>query len=280
MTQPQVHPTAIVEEGARLEEGVVIEAYAIVKQHVHLKKNVTVKSHAYIDGHTTIGEETTIYPFASIGAKTQDRKFNGEVTYVKIGQQCEIREYVTINSSCGEGSTVELGDNCLIMAYCHIAHHCHIGNHVIMANASMLAGHVTIEDYVTLGGMTAVHQFCRIGAHAMVGGQSGLVHDVPPYTIGYGSRRVRIGGLNLVGLRRHKFKREDLQLLNEAYKTTYREGLSLAEALEKIEDTLDPSPVIVHWLQFARTSKRGLSGLGLDESTPDELRKSEMPMTC
>lgn len=266
-----IHETAIIEKGAKIGKNVTVEPYAVIKKDVILKDNVTIKAHAYIDGHTTIGEDTVIYPFASIGAQTQDRKYKGETTYVNIGARTEIREYVTVNSSCGEETSVNIGDDCLIMAYCHVAHHCEIGNHVIMANAAMLAGHVTIEDYANIGGMTAVHQFCRIGAHAMVGGQSGIVRDVPPYTIGFGSRLYRIGGLNLVGLRRRKFPREDIQALLQAYKITYRSGLSISEALEKIENELQPSPAIVHWLQFARSSKRGLSGLGLEETSPDEL---------
>ena len=266
-----IDKTAIIEKGAKIEEGVTVEPYAVIKSDVHLKKGVTVKSHAYIEGHTTIGENTTIYPFASIGTKTQDRKFKGEKTYVRIGQNCEIREYVSINSSCGEDSAVTIGDNCLLMGYCHVAHHCEIGNHVVMANASMLAGHVTIEDHVNVGGMTAVHQFCRIGAHAMIGGQSGILRDVPPYTIGFGSRAYRIGGINIVGLKRLKFERKDMQALLKAYKITYREGLPINEALDKIEKELEPSPAIIHWLQFARNSKRGLSGIGLDEKIPEEL---------
>ncbi len=275
MKKTEIHPTAVVEEGAQIGKGVIVEPYAIVKKNVVLEDLVVIKSHAYVDGHTTVGKGTTIFPFASVGSKTQDRKFKGEKTYVKIGQNCEIREYVTINSSCGEDSCVTIGDDCLFMAYCHVAHHCEIGNHVTMANASMLAGHVTIEDCVTIGGMTAVHQFCRLGAHSMIGGQSGIVHDVPPYTVGFGSRRYRIGGLNLIGLRRRKFSREDIAALNQAYKITYRSGLSLIEALEKIENEIEPNPCIIHWLNFARSSKRGLSGLGLDESAPDELEKPQ-----
>ncbi|HPE85150.1 MAG: acyl-ACP--UDP-N-acetylglucosamine O-acyltransferase [Chlamydiia bacterium] len=275
MKQTDIHVTAVVEEGAQIGRGVTIEPYAIIKKNVILEDLVTVKSHAYVDGHTTVGKGTVIYPFASVGSKTQDRKFKGEKTYVKIGQNCEIREYVTINSSCGEESSVIIGDDCLFMAYCHVAHHCEIGNHVTMANASMLAGHVVIEDSVTVGGMTAVHQFCRLGAHSMIGGQSGIVRDIPPYTVGFGSRLYRIGGLNLIGLRRRKFSREDIASLNEAYKITYRSGLSLNEALEKIEKEIEPNPCIIHWLQFARSSKRGLSGLGLDESSLDELEKPQ-----
>ena len=255
-----IHPTAIVEEGAQLGENVTVEPYAIVKKHVVLGDSVTIKSHAYIDGYTTIGEGTTIYPSASIGTKTQAKKFRGEVTYVNIGKHCEIREFVTINSSCDEGSTVEVGDHCLIMAYCHIAHHCKVGNHVIMANGAMLAGHVEIQDYANIGGMTPIHQFVRVGAHAMVGGLSRITNDIPPYPLGAGIP-YRVAGLNLIGLKRHDFNLELRQNLTKAYKLTYRSGVQLREALERVENEVDKSPVINHWLDFCKSSKRGLIGL-------------------
>ena len=255
-----IHSTAIVEKGAQLGENVTLEPYAIVKKNVVLGENVTIKSHAYIDGHTTIGEGTTIYPSASIGTKTQAKKFHGEVTYVKIGKHCEIREFVTINSSCDAGSIVEVGDHCLIMAYCHIAHHCKVGNHVIMANGAMLAGHVEIQDYANIGGMTPIHQFVRVGAYAMVGGLSRITNDIPPYTLGAGIP-YRVAGLNLIGLKRHDFSLELRKNLTKAYKLTYRSGVRLREALDRVENEVDKSSVINHWLDFCKSSKRGLIGL-------------------
>lgn len=255
-----IHPTAVVEEGAQLGKNVTLEPYVIIKKNVVLGDNVTVKSHAYIDGHTTIGEGTVIYPSASIGTKTQAKKYQGETTYVKIGKHCEIREFVTINSSCGEGSTVEVGDHCLIMAYCHIAHHCKVGNHVIMANGAMLAGHVEIEDYANIGGMTPIHQFVRVGTHAMVGGLSRITNDIPPYTLGAGIP-YRVAGLNLIGLKRHDFKLELRKALTKAFKLTYRSGIQLTEALERVESEVEKSPVINHWIDFCKKSKRGLIGL-------------------
>ena len=255
-----IHPTAIVEDGAQLGENVTLEPYVIIKKNVTLGDNVTIKSHAYIDGHTTIGEGTTIYPSASIGTKTQAKKFHGEITYVKIGKHCEIREFVTINSSCDEGSTVEVGDHCLIMAYCHIAHHCKVGNHVIMANGAMLAGHVEIEDYANIGGMTPIHQFVRVGAYSMVGGLSRITNDIPPYTLGAGIP-YRVAGLNLIGLKRHDFKLELRKNLTKAYKLTYRSGFQLSEAIERVENEIEKSPVINHWIDFCKSSKRGLIGL-------------------
>lgn len=253
----QIHPTAIVEPGAVIGNGVIIEPYAIVKSNVTLEDRVVIKSHAYIDGYTTIGEGTTVYPSASIGTKTQDLKYRGEKTFVKIGKNCEIREFVTINSSCGEGSTVTVGDNCLIMAYCHIAHHCAVGNHVIMSNNATLAGHVTVEDYAIIGGLTPIHQHVRVGAHTMVGGMSRITHDIPPYTIG-GGIPFKFGGLNLVGLKRRGVPLAVRLELSKAFKIMFRTDLPMGEALDRIEQELQPIPEIQHWLKFCRESKRGL----------------------
>lgn len=250
---------AIIEDGAKIGENVTVEAFAIVKGTVTLEDNVVIKSHAYIDGYTTIGAGTVVWPSASIGTKTQALRFNGEKTYVIIGKNCEIREFVTINSSCQENSTVRIGDNCLIMAYCHVAHHCEIGNRVIMANNAMLAGHVVIEDFANIGGMTPVHQHCRIGRYAMVGGFSRITHDVPPFTIGAGSP-YKLGGLNLVGLKRNGFPLEERRALAKAFKLIYRSGLRLSEALDAIEKEVDLNSHVAHWLHFCRNSRRGLIG--------------------
>lgn len=255
-----IHPSAIVEEGAEIGDEVIIEPYAIVKKNVTLKDRVTIKAHAYIDGRTTIGEGTTIWPSASIGTQTQDLKFRGEVTYVEIGKNCQIREFVTINSSCHENTKVTVGDNCLIMAYCHVAHNCTVGNNVIMANGAMLAGHVEIEDYVVIGGMTPIHQFSCVGKYSMVGGFSRVPYDIPPFTIGAGVP-YKMGGLNLVGLKRHHFSLEERKALYQAFKLTYRSGIPLEAALLRIEQEIEPSSHVQHWVDFCRKSKRGLIGL-------------------
>jgi UDP-N-acetylglucosamine acyltransferase len=272
MTQNLIHPTAIIEEGAKVGNNVTIEPYAIIKKNVILEDNVTIKSHAYIDGNTTIGSGTTIYPFASIGTKTQDLKFKGETTYVKIGKNCEIRECVTINSSCQEGSVVKVGDNCLIMAYCHVAHNCEVGNRVIMSNNATLAGHVIVEDGAIIGGMTPIHQFVRIGTHAMVGGMSRVTHDVPPFTIGAGIP-FKFGGLNIIGLKRHGFSLATRKELAKAFKMVYRSNLNLEAALNLIEKELQPLPEIIHWVKFCRESTRGLMGLkedSMDDTSAEE----------
>ena len=263
-----IHPLAIVEPGAKIGKNVTIEPFAVVKGNVELHDGVVIKSHAYIDGHTTIGEGTIIWPSASIGTKTQDLKFRGEKTYVVIGKHCEVREFVTINSSCQENSTVKIGDYCLIMAYCHVAHNCEIGNRVLMSNSAMLAGHVIIEDYAIIGGMTPVHQFSRIGCFAMVGGFSRVPRDVPPYTVG-GGFPYKFGGINIIGLKRHKFPLEVRAALSKAFKITYRSGLHLEEAIHQVENEVEPLTEVKHWIDFCKTSKRGLIGLeGITKSSP------------
>lgn len=254
-----IHSKAIIEPGAIIGENVLIEAYVIVKSNVILEDNVVIKSHAYIDGYTTIGQGTIVWPFASIGTKTQDKKFIGEKTFVFIGRNCEIREFVTINSSCGENSNVSIGDNCLIMAYCHVAHNCIIGSNVIMANSVMLAGHVNIEDHVVIGGMTPVHQFVRIGKYAMVGGFSRVTHDIPPYTIGAGFE-YEIRGLNLIGLKRHGIPLGIRKKLHQALSLVYRSDLTLEKSLKIIEETIEMGPHLGHFIDFCRNSTRGLSG--------------------
>jgi UDP-N-acetylglucosamine acyltransferase len=260
MSQSNIHPSAIVEPGAKIGSNVTIEAYAVIKGTVTLEDNVVVKSHAYIDGNTTVGAGTVIWPSASIGTKTQDLKFKGEETFVVIGKNCEIREFATINSSCNENSIVRVGDHCLIMAYCHVAHNCEIGDSVIMANGAMLAGHVVVEDFAIIGGMTPVHQFSRIGKYAMVGGLSRVTHDVPPFTMGAGVDPYKLGGLNLVGLKRHGFPLEIRRSLAKAFRLTYRSGLRMAQALERIEGEIEMNPHVKHWIDFCRNSKRGLIG--------------------
>lgn len=246
---------AVVEEGAIIGKNVTIEPYAIVKKTVSIGDNCIIKSHAYIDGNTTIGSGTVVWPGASIGTQTQDLKFHGETTYVQIGENCQIREFVTINSSCQEGSVVKVGNNTLIMAYCHIAHNCEVGNHVVMSNNSMLAGHVVVEDHVVIGGLTPIHQFVRVGKHSMVGGFSRVTHDIPPYSIGAGFP-YKLGGLNLVGLKRRGFSIDVRNRLSKAFKITFRSGLHIEEALEKLMPE-SHHPEIEYWISFCKNSKRG-----------------------
>ena len=265
----QIHSTAVVEKGAHIGKDVEIGPYSIISSNVVLEDGVVVKAHAYIDGHTTIGERSVIWPGAVIGTKTQDLKFKGEKTFVQIGSDCEIREYVTIHASCGEGTSVRVGNNCLIMAYCHLAHNSILGDRVILSNNATLAGHVTVEDAAIIGGLSAIHQFARVGRHAMVGGMSRVTHDVPPYTIGAGSP-YRLGGLNLVGLRRHGFPLNVRIALARAFKILYRSGMPVHDALQKIEDEIEPIPEIQCWLEFCRSTKRGLIADGGKEKRNED----------
>lgn len=275
----QIHPTAVIAPGTKIGNNVTIEPYAVINSpHVVLEDHVVIKSYAYIDGHTTIGEGTTIYPGASIGTKTQDLKYRGEKTFVKIGKNCDIREFVTINSSCQENSIVQVGDNCLIMAYCHVAHNCIVGNRVIMSNNATLAGYVTVEDCAIIGGMTPIHQFVRIGCYAMVGGMSRVTHDIPPYTIGAGIP-YKFGGLNIIGLKRHGFPLEIRRELSKAFKLLYRSQLHFEEALKRIEQELNPLPEVQHFVQFCRSTKRGLMCLQeIEAELPQQEEEVEFPI--
>ncbi|MCH9634649.1 MAG: Acyl-[acyl-carrier-protein]--UDP-N-acetylglucosamine O-acyltransferase [Chlamydiae bacterium] len=256
----KIHPTAIIEDGAQIGQDVEIEPYAIIKKNVVLHDKVIVKSHAYIEGYTTIGEGTIIWPSASIGTQTQDLKYNGERTYVNIGKNCHVREFVTINSSTQKDSVVEIGDNCLLMAYCHIAHNSRIGSHVVMSNCATLAGHVTIGDYAIIGGFAPIHQNVRIGDYAMIGGMSRVGHDIPPYTIG-GGIPFKVGGINIVGLKRNGIPLEARNALSRAFKIFYRSDLKLSDALEEANKNCEPIPEIQKWLEFCKEpSSRGIMG--------------------
>lgn len=282
MNKTNIHSTAIIEDGAQIGSGVTVEPYAIIKANVILEDRVTIKSHAYIDGFTTIGEGTVVYPSASIGTKPQDLKYRGEKTFVKIGKNCEIREFVTINSSCQENSVVQVGDNCLIMAYCHVAHNCIVGNKVIMSNNATLAGHVIVEDCAIIGGMTPIHQFVRIGRHAMVGGMSRITHDISPFTIG-GGIPFKLGGLNIIGLKRHGFPLQTRMTLANVFRIIYRSNLSLKDALELIEKEVEPLPEVLQWIKFCKESKRGLlgmNGISEEESGNTEIEEKSQEETA
>jgi len=214
---PQIHPTAIVAPGATLAEDVSIGPYCVVGGEVVLGAGVTLIAHIVVDGRTTIGEKTRIFPFASIGLEPQDLKYRGEKSRLVIGRHNTIREHVTMNPGTeGGGMVTRVGDRGLFMVGAHVAHDCQIGDHVIMANNATLAGHVVVEDYALLGGLSAVHQFVRIGQHAMIGGMSGVERDVIPYGQVMGDR-ARLSGLNIIGMQRRGFSREDIQTLRSAY---------------------------------------------------------------
>lgn len=216
-----IHPTAIVEDGAVIGEGVRVGPYSIIGPNVELAEGVTLEAHAVVAGHTTIGPGTHIYPFASIGHRPQDLKFAGEVTYLKVGANNQIREHVTMNPGTqGGGGLTRVGDNCLFMMGSHVGHDCQVGNHAILANNATLAGHVELDDFVILGGLSAVRQWSRIGTGAIVGGMTGVEFDVIPYGSVIGDR-ARLAGLNLVGLKRKGLPREQIHALRAAYRALF-----------------------------------------------------------
>jgi len=232
VTAAVVHPTAIVGSGARLADGVKIGPYCIVGDNVVLHDNVELISHVTIEGHTEIGASSRVFPFASIGHQPQDRKYHGEASRVVIGERCEIRESATINPGTEVGGMVtRIGNDCLIMAGAHVAHDAVLGNNVIMANYTGIAGHCVVGDNVIFGGTCVVHQFTRIGAHAFIGAASMVDGDVIPYGMAVGNRAA-LTGLNLIGLKRHKFDREAIHRLRAAYRLIFASEGTLRERVE------------------------------------------------
>ena len=230
---PQIHATAIVAPRAMLAEDVAIGPYCTVGENVTLGPRVKLISHAVVDGHTYVGEGTRIFPFASIGLEPQDLKYRGEVSELVIGRNNSIREYVTMNpGTAGGGLVTRIGDNCLFMVGARIAHDCQIGDFVVMANNATLAGHVVVEEYAVLGGLCAVHQYVRIGKHAMIGGMSGVERDVIPYGQVMGDR-ARLCGLNIIGMQRRGFSRDDIQGLRNAYQFLFSSDGTLIERVNE-----------------------------------------------
>jgi UDP-N-acetylglucosamine acyltransferase len=250
----QVHPTAIVSPGARIGADVRIGPYSVVGEHVVLHEGVELVSHVAVDGRTEIGAGTRIFPFSSIGHRPQDLKYEGEPSRLVIGARCTIRENVTINPGTrGGGMETRIGDDCLLMASCHVAHDCNVGNHVVLANYVGVAGHSVIGDYVRFGGMCAVHQFVRIGSHAFIGAQSMVDADVIPYGMAVGNR-ARLAGLNLVGLKRQKFDREAIHTLRTAYRMVFSSEGTLRERVEDASRMFENEPLVQDVVSFITAS--------------------------
>jgi UDP-N-acetylglucosamine acyltransferase len=252
-----IHSTAIIHPSAKIGAGCEVGPYCVIGEHVTLGEKCKLHSHVVINGHTVLGRENEIYPFASIGLKTQDLKWKGGVTRTEIGDHNTFREYVTVHSATADGTATRIGSHNNLLAYSHVAHDCQLGSHIIMSNAATLGGHVTVDDYAVIS-ISAVHQFCRIGKFAMVGGCSKVVQDVPPFMIADGNP-AETRTINKVGLERNGVSEEAVNALKQAYKILFREGLSIPNAVAKIETDLPPLPEILHLIQFVRTSERGIS---------------------
>lgn len=253
-----IHPTAIVDPGAGVDSSAEIGPYCIVGPRVRIEQDVRLMSHVVIDGATTLGAGCTIFPFASVGAKTQDLKFEGGEPRVEIGEQTTLREYVTVNAATADGDVTRVGAHCLIMAYSHVAHDCLLGDHVIIANAGTLAGHVVMEDYSILGGLSGIHQFVRIGRSSIIGGCSKVTQDVPPFMMADGNP-LEVRGLNRIGLDRREVPAERQKHLKQAYRLIYRRDLSARDAVSIIRDDLPEGPEINHLAKFVETSERGIT---------------------
>ncbi len=255
-----IHPTAIIDPTATLATDAEIGPYVIIGKHVTIGKGTTIGAHTVVGDWTEIGENNQIYHLASVGPAPQDLKYRGEECWTRIGNNNIIREFATIHRGTVTGiSETIVGDGNLFMAYSHVAHDCRIGNHVVMANSATLAGHVTVEDNVILGGLVAVHQFSTIGVHAMVGGGTLVVLDIPPYTISTpGKRDAKLRGLNLVGLKRRGFSDDAILKLKKAYKTLFMADLKLPDAIAKIKLEITGCPEVDYLLAFIERSERGI----------------------
>ena len=255
-----IHPTAIVDPGAKLDPTVTVGPYAVIGEHVSVGPGTTVGPHTVIEGRTEIGADNQIFQFASIGAVPQDLKFHGEESTLKIGDRNKIREFVTIHLGTDDGGGVTtVGNDNLFMAYSHIAHDCVVKDHVILANCATLAGHVEVDNFAILGGLSAIHQFTRIGCHVMASGGSMIAQDVAPYSIVQGDRATTVG-INLTGLKRRGYSAEALSNIKQMYKLVFRANLKLEEAIEKIavEFPVDAAEVATY-LEFLKQTTRGLA---------------------
>ena len=254
----KIHPTAIVHPDAELGEGVEVGPYSIIAGTVKIGDRTLVGPRVSVEGNTVIGEDGQLFTGAVVGSITQDKKYDGGTSYLRIGNRNRIREYVTINLGTKEGTETVIGDDNLIMAYAHVAHDCVIKNHTILANQATLAGHVLIEDGAIVGGLSAVHQFVRIGTLAIVGGCSKVVQDVPSFMMADG-HPAKVYGINSVGIDRAGLGKEEKSILKKAYKILFRSGLSVRNAIVKIQTEIPASRSIQTLLEFLKTSERGIS---------------------
>lgn len=249
---PNIHPSAVVDPKARIADSAIVGPFCMVGPDVELGERVELVSHVAVAGITTVGEGTRIFPFASIGHPPQDLKYKGEPSTLTIGKNCQIREHVTMNPGTeGGGMETRVGDNCLFMASAHVAHDCILGNNVIMANNATLAGHVVVGDFAFLGGLSAVHQFVRIGKHAMIGGMSGVEADVIPFGIVIGNR-AHLNGLNIVGLKRRGFSREDIHTLRNAYRLLFAPEGTLQERVDDVAEQYQENGAVMEVIEFIR----------------------------
>ena len=253
-----IHETALIDPRAELAPDVEVGAYSIIGPKVKVGKGTRIKSHVVVEGNTTMGEGNMVFQFASVGSIPQDLKYRGEESQLIIGNRNTVREFVSINpGTAGGGMVTRVGDHNLLMMYCHIAHDCVLGNRNIIANGATLGGHVVIEDYVIVGGLVGIHQFVRVGASAILGAGSMVSKDIPPYCNATGDR-ASLRGLNVEGLRRRGFSREQMETLRKAYRIIFQSGLRTQEALKEARRNFPESAEVEQMAAFIERSQRGI----------------------
>ena len=248
---------SIISKKAQIGKNVSIGPYCIIEDNVIIGDNTKIDSHTIIKEYTEIGKNCNIFSHCVIGEIPQDKKYDGEKSHLIIGNNNTIREYCTLNRGTGESGLTKIGNNCLFMAYVHVAHDCILGNDIILANGVQLGGHVTIDNYGIVGGMTPVHQFCKIGMHAFIGGGLRVVQDVPPYIIANGEP-LKFSGINILGLRRRKFSSNERDNIKKAYKLIYNSNFNISQAIEEIQSTFNIDESIKDIIGFIKSSTRGL----------------------
>lgn len=254
----ETHPTAVIQEGARIGEDCRIGPYCVIGPNVILGTGCELYSHVVIDGHTEIGSENTFYPFASIGLRTQDLKWDGGTTWTRVGSNNTFREYVTVHSATADGDATVIGSHNNLLAYTHVAHDCQLGDHIIMSNVGTLAGHVIVEDRAIVGGLAAVHQFCRIGTMSIIGGCSKVVQDVPPYMMVDGNPAAT-RTLNKEGLKRNGVNEDTQKSMRQAYRILFRSEQTFTNAVKQVRADVATSPELEHLLAFIESSERGIA---------------------
>ncbi len=253
----QIHPQAVVSAKAHLGEHVSVGPFAVIEDDVIIGDGTWVGPHAYVANGSRVGRECRLHPFSSVGAPPQDLKYKGEPTLLELGDRCTVREYATLNRGTVETGKTVIGSDCLFMANTHVGHDCRVGNRVIMANSVALGGHVHLGDWVIIGGGTPIHQFCKVGDHAMIGGGFRVVKDVPPFILA-GQEPLVFEGLNSVGLKRRGFQPRTMELLEAAYGVLYRSNLNVSQAVARIKESIELTSEVHTVLSFIASSKRGI----------------------
>lgn len=254
-----IHPTAVVSPEARIAESAEIGPYSIVGPGVEIGERTRLMAHVYIEGPTWIGEDNVFFPYSTVGVASQDLKYHGEYAETRIGNRNRIREFVTIHRGTeGGGRLTQIGDDNLLMAYVHIAHDVRLGSHTVLANGVTVGGHVIVEDWAVIGAFTGIHQFCRVGRHAMIGGYSVVTQDVLPYSLTVSERQIKVYGANRTGLERRGFPPSSIESLQRAFRLLTRSGLNTSQAIERIREEVPPCQEVEELLAFIAASQRGV----------------------